>query len=103
MSGITNYTEILKKSRPYVCVHVDSKDAGERMHDRGIPPWPFIKGATGAQVRFYESIIGNFMACDDRIETNLLQLFAHPEKSEWFSIISGIVFYFNVVPEQKQI
>jgi len=37
-----------------------------------------------------------------RLETNLLQLFAHPEKSEWFSIISAIIFEVNVVAAQKQ-
>jgi len=38
----------------------------------------------------------------DRIETNLLELFAHPEISDWFSILSGIVFEVNIVAEQKQ-
>jgi len=33
------------------------------------------------------SIIGNFMAYQDRFETYLLQLFAHPETSEWLSIL----------------
>jgi len=32
------------------------------------------------------------MVYQDRIDTNLLQLFAHPETTEWFSIISGIIF-----------
>jgi len=43
-------------------------------------------------VPFYESIIGNFVVYQHRIETNLLQLFAHPETSEWFSVISDISF-----------
>jgi len=30
-------------------------------------------------VPFYEDIIGNFVAYQDQIETNLLQLFAQPE------------------------
>jgi len=32
------------------------------------------------------------MFYQDRSETNLLQLFAHPETSEWFSIIFVISF-----------
>ena len=39
-------------------------------------PCPFIKGTAGAEVPFHECIIGNFMVCQDRIETNLLQLAA---------------------------
>jgi len=38
----------------------------------------------------------------DRIDTNLLQLFAHPEDSKWFSIIYVVTFEVNVVAEQKQ-
>ena len=38
----------------------------------------------------------------DRQETILLQLFEHPENSEWFSIISIIIFEVNIVAEQKQ-
>jgi len=30
---------------------------------------------------FYDRIIGNFMVYKDRLETNLLQLFAHPQNS----------------------
>jgi len=37
-----------------------------------------------------------------RLETNLLQLFVHPEDSEWFSIIFVIIFEVNIVAEQKQ-
>jgi len=33
------------------------------------------------------SIIGNFIVDQGRLETNVLQLFAHPENSEWFSVI----------------
>jgi len=36
------------------------------------------------------------------LETNLLQLFAHPESSEWFSIISVIIFEVKIVTEQKE-
>jgi len=35
-------------------------------------------------------------------ETNLLQLFAHPETSEWLSIIYVISLEVNIVTEQKQ-
>jgi len=38
-----------------------------------------------------------------RLETNLLQLFVHPENSEWFSIISVIIFEINIFFEQKQV
>jgi len=38
----------------------------------------------------------------DRLETNLLQLFRHPETSDWFPIISVITFETNIVVEQKQ-
>jgi len=31
-----------------------------------------------------------------------LQLFAHPENSEEFSIISVVTFVFNIVAERKQ-
>jgi len=34
-----------------------------------------------------------------RIYTNLLQLFAQPEISKWFSVI---IFEVNIVAEQKQ-
>jgi len=46
--------------------------------------------------------MGNFMVYQDRIETNLLQLFAKQENSEWFFIISVIIFEVNIVAEQKQ-
>jgi len=39
------------------------------------------------------------MVYQDRIETNLLQPFAHPEISERFSIISCIIFEVNIVAE----
>jgi len=50
---------------------------------------PFTRGATGAEVLF--SIIGNLMVYEDRVETNLSQLFVHTENSEWLSIISNII------------
>jgi len=42
------------------------------------------------------------MVYHDRLETSLLQQFAHPETSEWFSIIYVISFEVNIVAEQKQ-
>jgi len=48
------------------------------------------------------NIRGNFMVYQDRFVKNLLQLFGHPENSEWFSISSIIIFEVNIVDEQKQ-
>ena len=52
----------------------------------------FKSGATGPEVPFHKRKIGNFMVYQDRLETNLLQLFAHTSNSEWFSIISAMIF-----------
>ena len=52
---------------------------------------------------FHNSIIGNFIVYQDQLETYLIQLFAHPEISEWFSIISVINFRVNIAAEQKQV
>jgi len=51
---------------------------------------------TSNNTAFHNSIIGNFMVYQDRLETNLLQLFRHPENSEWFSMISVIIFEVNI-------
>jgi len=64
-------------------------------------PLTFHKRATWAEVPIYKSIVGYFMVCQDRLETYLLQLFAHPDTSEWFSIISVMNFEVNNVAEQK--
>jgi len=40
------------------------------------------------------SIVANFMVYEDRLQTNLLQLFTDPENSEWFSIISIIIIFY---------
>jgi len=77
-------------------------DAGGWRHGWSIAPLLFQKEATWAEVPFYNSIIGNFMDYQDRLETNLLQLFAHTENSEWSSIISVIIFEVNTVDEQKE-
>jgi len=46
--------------------------------------------------------MGNFMVYQDRLETYLLQLFTHPDTSEWFSIVSVINFEVNHLAKQKQ-
>ena len=58
--------------------------------------------STSNTTAFHNSIIGHFMVYHDRLETNLLQLYRHPDNSEWFSIISVIIFEVNTVDEQKQ-
>jgi len=60
----------------------------------------FLKPATPE--RFHNSMIGSFIYCQDRFEKNLLELFAHPENTECFSIISVITFEVNIVAEQKK-
>jgi len=42
------------------------------------------------------------MVYKDRLETNLLQLFAHAEISEWISAIFVIISEVNIVAQQKQ-
>ena len=83
-----------KRSKP--------RDSGERMHDRALSPCPVIKGATGQRCLFIKNIVSNSMVHQDRIETNFLQLFAHPDTSSWFSIISGIIFEVSIAAEQKR-
>jgi len=51
---------------------------------------PFRKGSNGADLPFHNSITGKFILYQDRIETVLLKLYAHPENSEWLSVISVI-------------
>jgi len=46
---------------------------------RGSAPLPFQKEATGVEVPFHNSIIGNLMVYQDRLQKNLLQLFGQPE------------------------
>ena len=55
----------------------------------------------GRRFLFHYSIMGNFIVYQDRIETNLLQLFVQQENSEWLSIIS-VIFEVNILAEQKQ-
>ena len=44
---------------------------------RALPPLPFKRGATGAQVPLHTSIISNSMINQDQFEANSLQLLAH--------------------------
>jgi len=64
--------------------------------------YPFERGAMGRICLFNNSIIGNFIVYKDRIETVLLKLSAHPENSDWFSVIFVIVFEVKIVAEKKQ-
>ena len=65
----------------------------------GLALLPFQQGP---EVPLHNSAIGDFMVYQHRIQTNLLQLFAHPDNPEWFSEISVITFETNIVAEQKQ-
>jgi len=76
-----------------------SKDTRKQESDRGVSLCSFKRGW---RCFFHYIIVGNFMVYQDRLETNLLQLFAQQENSEWFSIISAIVFEVNIVAERKQ-
>jgi len=62
-------------------------------------PLPFERGSIGVHVPLYNSIISNFMIYQDRLETNLLQLFAHTKFRMCFSVISVTVSKVNIVAE----
>ena len=53
------------------------------------------------EVPFRNSIICKFMVYQDHLETNLLQLFAHPENSVCFSIIFVVIFEVDTVAEKR--
>ena len=77
------------------------RDAGEWRHGGGIVPSALSKGGQGGQKCLsHNSIIGNFMVYQDRLESNSLQLFEHPENSEFCIIF--IIFEVNIVDEQKK-
>ena len=59
--------------------------------------WGCACTLTSNTTAFHNSIIGNFVVYQDRLETNLLQLLGHPKNSEWFSIISVTIFEVNIV------
>jgi len=67
-----------------------------------IASWSFEKGKTRAEVPFHNRITGIFRVYQDRLETNLLQLFTHPENSECFSIIYVIIFEVNIVTAKNK-
>jgi len=90
------YNVLTRNRRP--CQH-RIRDAVERGNDEGLFPLTFHKGLRDQRCLFPK--VGKLMAYQHRIETNLLQLFAHPKSSEWFSIISGIIFEVKIVDEQK--
>ena len=60
---------------------------------------PAVCTPTSNTTAFHYSIIGYFMVYQDRLETNLLQLFRHSENSKWFFNISVIIFEVNIVAE----
>jgi len=62
-----------------------------------------MTGATQTEVTFCKSIIDNLMVYQDLLETNLLQLFAQLETSEWFSIILVLFLRSTLFTEQKQV
>jgi len=57
---------------------------------------------TEVEVTVHNSIICNFIVDRDRLLTNLLQLFAHSQDSEWFSTIFAIIFEDDIVAEQRK-
>jgi len=56
-------------------------------------------GQPGHRCLYITDFISNFMICQDRLETDLLQLFAHTYSWEWFPIIAVISFEVNIVAE----
>jgi len=84
--------------RYYCCITY--RDAESRKITRASPTLPFQKGGNGGGGAFcYNSVIDHFMVYQHRIETHLLQQFTQQENSEWFSIISVIIFEVNIVAE----
>ena len=57
---------------------------------------------TSNTTALHKSLIGNFMANQDWLENNLLQLFEHPENSKWFSENVVMILEVGIVDEQKQ-
>jgi len=80
---------------------IENREAKERGMVEVLPPCLLKRGKTRAEVLFYNNIIGNFMVYQFRIETNLLQLFAHRENSDVL-YDSVIIFKVNIVAKQKQ-
>jgi len=73
------------------------KHTGELGNDGALPPDLLIGGTMGADLLFQKRITGNLMVYQDRLEAYLLLLFAHPQISEWFSVIYAIIIEVNIV------
>ena len=74
-----------------------TRDARTGVHYWGAAPCPLNWVQRGHRCPSHNSTISNPMIDQDRLETNLLQLFAHTENSEWFSIIFVISFEVSIV------
>jgi len=86
-----------------VQVLAGTPEPGEQENDGGHCSPALSKGRQRERrCLFHNSIMGNFMVYQDRFETNLLQLFAQQEHSEWLSVISAIIFEVNNAAEHKQ-
>jgi len=72
-----------------------------RLKEGALPPALAKWGQWRQWCLFDDNILGNFMVYQEWFETKLLRLFAHPENSEWFSIISVIVFDLTLFLKQK--
>ena len=69
----------------------------------GYCPLPFQKEGDGAEVPFHDNIMGvNSWLIKIDLKQIYCTYFAHPENSEWISIISVINFEVNIADEQKQ-
>jgi len=68
-----------KESACRIICTVTPENGGSREH---CTLSPFESGATVAEVPFHNSILGNFMVYQDRLEINLLQPFGHTHISE---------------------
>ena len=80
-----------------------NRDTGEWVHDGGIAHHaPSQVGKEEEEVPFHKvsEVISWFIKID--LETNLLQLFANPETSEWFSLIYVISLDVSIVAKQKE-
>jgi len=65
-------------------------------------PLFFQKGGKDGGGNFSSQYHREFHGYQDLVETYLLQLFTHPQHSEWFSTLYVIIFEVNIVAEQKQ-
>ena len=82
----------LRKSIQCPQLSFNNRDSRKREYDGALPLDLTKKEQRRQWCLFDNNIICNFMVYQERFETKLLQLFAHPESSEWFSIIPIIIF-----------